>query len=206
MGVRTVCNDCRRENLKLFLKGDRCYTEKCSFERRPYPPGQHGQRRTKFSEFAIQLREKQKVKRLYGLTEEQFRIYVKKAVKKKGITGESLIFSLESRFDEAVYKIGFSASRNQAKQLVRHNHFTVNGKKINIPSYPLKQGDVIEVREKSKKNIPILSAIEGVKRREIPKWLELNADKLQGTVKRLPARADVTVPIQENLIVEFYSR
>ena len=135
MGVRTVCNDCRRENLKLFLKGDRCYTEKCSFERRPYPPGQHGQRRTKFSEFAIQLREKQKVKRLYGLTEEQFRIYVKKAVKKKGITGESLIFSLESRFDEAVYKIGFSASRNQAKQLVRHNHFTVNGKKINIPSY-----------------------------------------------------------------------
>ena len=130
MGLRTVCSDCRRENLKLFLKGDRCYTEKCSFERRSYPPGQHGQRRTKFSEFAIQLREKQKVKRLYGLTEEQFRIYVKKAEKKKGITGESLLFSLESRFDEVVYKIGFSASRNQAKQLIGHNHFTVNGKKV----------------------------------------------------------------------------
>jgi small subunit ribosomal protein S4 len=202
----SVCVHCRRENLKLFLKGDRCYGEKCSFDRRSYPPGQHGQRRTKFSEFAVQLREKQKVKKLYSLNEEQFRGYVKRAEKEKGITGERLLTFLESRFDDVVYKIGFASSRAQARQLIGHKHFSVNGKRVHSPSYQLQEGDVIEVKEKSRKIVPVLAALDSVKRREIPEWLELDAENYKGTVKRLPARDDITVPIQENLIVEYYSR
>lgn len=202
----TPCSHCRRENLKLFLKGDRCYSEKCAFERRSYPAGQHGQKRVKFSEFSLQLREKQKVKRLYGLSEEQFQIYVRNAEIKMGITGENLLTSLDRRLDEVVYKIGFASSQRQARQLIGHNHFLINGKKVNIPSYQVKPGDVIEVREKSRKVIPIASAIDGIKRREIPQWLELDAQNFKGIVKQLPVRADITVPIQENLIVEFYSR
>lgn len=202
----TPCTHCRREGLKLFLKGDRCFGEKCSFERRSYPPGQHGQRRTKLSEYAIQLREKQKVKKLYGVSEEQFRLYVKKAEIKKGITGENLLTSLDRRLDDVVFKVGFAASQRQARQLITHRHFLVNGKRVNIPSYEVKQGDVIEVREKSRKTVPIASALEGVKRREMPQWLELDAANFKGIVKALPTRSDITVPIRENLIVEYYSR
>lgn len=208
MGVfhGSVCGTCRRENLKLFLKGDRCYTEKCAFERRAYPPGQHGQARTKFSEFALQLREKQKVRRLYGLLERQFRNYVNKALKKTGVTGEQVLSQLERRLDDVVYRMGFSVSRTQARQLVGHGHFLVNGKKVTIPSYILKEKDVIEVHEKSRNLVPILAALEAVKRREIPEWLELDAPNFKGRVKQLPKRENITVPIQENLIVEYYSR
>lgn len=204
--IGTVCTNCRRENLKLFLKGDRCYTEKCSFERRAYPPGQHGQARSKFSEFALQLREKQKVKRLYGLSEEQFYIFVSRAEKKKGITGETLLNSLELRLDGVVYKLGFAGSRNHARQLVSHRHILVNGKKVTTSSYQLKQGDRVEVQEKSRKNSAIVTSLEGVKRREIPQWLELDAENFKGMVKQVPSRTDITLPIQENLIVEYYSR
>lgn len=202
----SACSNCRRENLKLFLKGDRCYTEKCAFERRSYPPGQHGQARTKFSEYALQLREKQKVRRLYGILERQFRTYVDKALKKTGITGEQLLIQLERRLDDVVYRLGFSESRNQARQLIRHGHFLVNGKKMSISSYIVKEGDVIEVHEKSRDIVPIKAAMESVKRREISQWLELDAANFKGTVKQLPQRMDITVPIQENLIVEYYSR
>lgn len=202
----SACSNCRRENLKLFLKGDRCYTEKCAFERRAYPPGQHGQARTKFSEFALQLREKQKVRRLYGLLERQFKIYVKKALKETGVTGEKLLTTLERRMDDVVYRLGLAASRSQARQLVNHGHFLVNGKKVTIPSFILKEGDGIEVHPKSRSIPAIVSALEGVKRREIPQWLELDATNFKGMVKQLPKRADITVPIQENLIVEYYSR
>ncbi|MBI3019649.1 MAG: 30S ribosomal protein S4 [Deltaproteobacteria bacterium] len=208
MGVfhGSVCSSCRRENLKLFLKGDRCYTEKCAFERRAYPPGQHGQARTKFSEFALQLREKQKVRRLYGLLERQFRGYVNTALKETGVTGEKLLTNLERRLDDVVYRAGFAASRNQARQLVTHRHFLVNGKQVTIPSYLLKEGDRIEVHEKSRQLVPIGAALEGVKRREIPQWLELDAAQFKAIMKQWPKRADITVPIQENLIVEYYSR
>ena len=208
MGVfhGSACSHCRRENLKLFLKGDRCYTEKCAFERRAYPPGQHGQNRTKFSEFALQLREKQKVRRLYGLLEKQFKNYVGKALKETGVTGEKLLTNLERRLDDVVYKMGFANSRLQARQLVSHGHFLVNGKKVTIPSFLLKETDVIQVREKSRTSTAILAAIDRVKRREIPQWLELDAPNFKGTVKQLPKRADIMVPIQENLIVEYYSR
>lgn len=204
--IGTVCSDCRRENLKLFLKGDRCYTEKCSFERRAYPPGQHGQVRSKFSEFSLQLREKQKVKRLYGLSEEQFYLYVSRAEKKKGVTGENLLNSLELRLDDVVYKLGFSGSRNHARQLIAHGHIAVNGKKVTISSYQLKPGNCVEVHERSRKNSAIVAAIEGVRRREIPSWLEPDLENFKGTVKQIPSRADITLPIQENLIVEYYSR
>lgn len=202
----SACSNCRRENLKLFLKGDRCYTEKCAFERRAYPPGQHGQARTKFSEFALQLREKQKVRRLYGLLERQFRGYVKSALKETGVTGEKLLTNLERRFDDVIYRSGFAASRTQARQLVTHGHFLVNGKKVTIPSYLVKEGSVIEVHEKSRQLVPIVAALEGIKRREIPQWLELDAAQFKATMKQGPKRSDITVPIQENLIVEYYSR
>lgn len=208
MGVfhGSACSNCRRENLKLFLKGDRCYTEKCAFERRAYPPGQHGQARTKFSEYALQLREKQKVRRLYGLLEKQFRTYVDKALKQTGVTGEQLLVALEKRMDDVVYRLGLANSRTQARQLVTHGHFLVNGKSVNIPSYSLKQGDVVQVHEKSRGLLPITAALEAVKRREVPQWLELDAANFRGTVRQLPKRGDVTVPIQENMIVEYYSR
>ncbi len=204
--TKSVCRLCRRENLKLFLKGERCYTEKCAIDRRSYPPGQHGQDRKKFSAYGAQLREKQKVKRLYGLLENQFRNTFKKADRQKGITGEVLLSFLERRLDNTVYRLGFTNSRNEARQLVRHNHFLVNQSKVNIPSYLVKPGDVIEVREKSKKVVRILEALGGVDRRGVPQWLELDKEQLKGNVKALPTREDITIPIQEKLIVELYSK
>ena len=204
--THSVCRLCRRENLKLFLKGERCFTEKCAVDRRNYPPGQHGQSRKKFSEYGTQLREKQKVKRLYGVLENQFRNTFKEADRQKGITGEVLLSLLERRLDNTVYRLGFANSRNEARQLVRHNHFRVNQTKVNIPSFLVKPGDVIELREKSRKVVRILEALEGVARRGVPPWLELEKDQFRGSVKVLPSREDITIPIQEKLIVELYSK
>jgi len=201
------CRLCRRENMKLFLKGDRCFGEKCAFERRPYAPGQHGQRRGgKVSDYRLQLREKQKVKRIYGVLEKQFRRYYERAERLKGITGTNLLILLESRLDNVVYRMGFAASRIQARQLVRHNHMTVNGKKANIPSFQVKVGDVVEVKESSRKAPPILEAMETVVRRGIPNWMEVEKESFRGTLKALPNREDLTMPIQEQLIVELYSK
>ncbi|MFZ3230434.1 MAG: 30S ribosomal protein S4 [Pseudobdellovibrio sp.] len=202
----SVCKLCRRENMKLFLKGDRCYTDKCAFERRPYPPGQHGQSRLKFSEFALQLREKQKAKRYYGLSEKQFRHYFELADKSKEITGTKLLKFLELRLDNVVYTLGFANSRREARQLIGHNHFLVNGKRVNIASYITKKGDVIEVAQSSKEMDKILSAIQAVSRRTIPSWLEANHAALKGIVKDAPTREDVTIPVEESMIVEYYSR
>jgi len=201
------CKLCRRENLKLYLKGDRCYGDKCAFERRAYAPGQHGQRRGgKVSDYRVQLREKQKVKRIYGLLEKQFRGYYYRADKRKGVTGTNLLIVLESRLDNIVYRMGFAASRKQARQLVRHDHFTVNDKKVNIPSYLVKPGDQIGVKEKSKKVPQVIEAIETVVRRGIPDWIEVDKEKFKGTLKALPNREDLTMPIQEQLIIELYSK
>jgi small subunit ribosomal protein S4 len=201
------CRLCRRENLKLFLKGDRCYGDKCSFERRPYAPGQHGQRRSgKISDYQLQLREKQKVKRIYGSLEKQFRRYYYQAEKQKGITGTNLLVLLECRLDNVVYRMGFSASRKQARQLVRQNHFLVNGKKVNIPSYQVKTGDVIEVKESSRKVKAIQEATETVVRRGIPGWMDIEKEKFKGTLTAIPNREDLTMPIQEQLIIELYSK
>lgn len=201
------CRMCRRENLKLFLKGDRCYSDKCAFERRSYAPGQHGQNRfRKMSDYAIQLREKQKVKYMYGMLEGQFRNFFVKADSAKGVTGENLLVMLERRLDNAVYKLGFASSRDQARQLVRHNHFTINGTKVNIPSYQVNVGDIISLKEKSRKNEMIADNLEGVARRGVPSWLELDSKNSQGTVKALPNREEITMPIQEQLIVELYSK
>jgi small subunit ribosomal protein S4 len=201
------CRLCRRENMKLFLKGDRCYGDKCAFERRPYPPGMHGQGRGgKFSDYQLQLREKQKVKRLYGVLERQFRRYYELAEKQKGITGSNLLTMLECRVDNAVYRMGFASSRSQARQLIRHNHFLVNNKKVNIPSYQVKVGDVVEVRENKRKVPVILEAMETVVRRGFPNWIEVDRENFKGTLKALPSRVDITIPIQENLIVELYSK
>jgi small subunit ribosomal protein S4 len=204
--TESVCRLCRRENLKLFLKGERCYTEKCAIDRRNYPPGQHGQSRKKFSDYGSQLREKQKVKRLYGILENQFRNVFKEADRQKGITGEILLSLLERRLDNTVYRLGFANSRNEARQLVKHNHFMVNQTKVNIPSYLVKPGDVVQLREKSKKVTRILEALEGVARRGVPQWLELDKEQLRGSIKGLPTRGEVTIPIQEKLIVELYSK
>ena len=202
----SVCKICRREGLKLFLKGDRCYTDKCAFERRGYAPGQHGLRRGKVSEYALRLREKQKVKRLYGLLENQFHGYFVKAERSRGVTGENLLSLLERRLDNVVFRMGFADSRSEARQLVRHNHFLINGKKVNIPSYLVKTGMVIELKEKSKKNLKINAALDAVNRRGIPEWLETSKETLKGTVKSLPKREYLTLPIQEQLIVELYSK
>ena len=205
--IEASCRLCRRENLKLFLKGDRCYTDKCGFERRSYAPGQHGQRRgRKVSDYGIQLREKQKVKRIYGIFEKQFRGYYHKAERQRGITGTNLLILLERRLDNIAYRMGFASSRDQARQLVRHDHFTVNGSKVNIPSYQVKSGDVIEVKEKSKKIPVIQEAMETVVRREKPPWLEVESDNLRGVVKAFPRREELTMPINEQLIVELYSK
>ena len=192
--------------MKLFLKGDRCYSDKCSVERRNYSPGQHGQKRGKFSPFAVQLREKQKVKRMYGLLERQFRGYFEKADQQKGITGENLLVLLEKRLDNMVYRLGFANSRNEARMLVRQNHFLVNKKKVNIPSFSTNPGDVIEVRDKSRKVSRIQEAMESAARREVPSWLELDKTRFIGTVRALPMREELTMPIQEQLIVELYSK
>ena len=202
----SVCRICRREGLKLFLKGDRCYTDKCSIDRRAYPPGQHGQGRKKTTDYGIQLREKQKVRRMYGLLEKQFRNYFKLAERQKGITGDNLLMLIESRLDNMVYRLGFASSRNEARQMVSHGHFLIDGKKANIPSMRLKAGSTVEVREKSQKHGKINDALDAVVRRGVPEWLELDRDKFKGTVKALPSREDITMPIQENLIVELYSK
>lgn len=204
--TKTNCRLCRRENLKLFLKGERCYTEKCAYDRRNYPPGQHGQSRKKFSDYGTQLREKQKVKRIYGVLENQFRNIFKEADRQKGITGETLLALLERRLDNVVYRLGFANSRDEARQLVRHNHFLINQSKVNIPSYLVKPGDLIEIREKSKKMVRVLEALEGVARRGVPQWLELDKDQMKGSMKGLPSREEITLPIQEKLIVELYSK
>ena len=204
--TKSNCRLCRRENLKLFLKGERCYTEKCAIERRNYPPGQHGQNRRKFSDYGAQLREKQKVKRLYGILENQFHNTFKEADRQRGITGEILLSLLERRLDNTIYRLGFANSRNEARQLVRHNHFLVNQTKVNIPSYIVKPGDIIQLREKSKKIVRILEALEGVARRGVPQWLDLDKEQMKGSVKALPTREDITIPIQEKLIVELYSK
>jgi len=201
------CRLCRRENLKLFLKGERCYSDKCAFERRSYAPGQHGQNRfRKMSDYAVQLREKQKVKHMYGMLEGQFRNFFVNAEQARGVTGDNLIMMLERRLDNVVYRLGFAGSRNQARQLVRHNHFLVNNRKVNIPSYQVAVDDVISLKEKSRKNEVIIDNLEGVARRGVPAWLELDAPNFQGTVKSLPGREEVTMPIQEQLIVELYSK
>ena len=192
--------------MKLFLKGDRCFSDKCSFDRRGYPPGQHGQRRSKLSDYGIQLREKQKVRRLYGISEKQFRISFQKADRKKGITGTNLLSILETRLDNTVFRMGFVSSRNQGRHFVKHNHFTINDKKVNIPSYQVKRGDVIELREKSKKIKTILDSLDAIVRRGIPQWLEVNKEDFRGNVVGIPVREDITLPIQEQLIVELYSK
>lgn len=202
----SACRICRRENMKLFLKGDRCYSDKCAFDRRSYAPGQHGQRRGKLSDYGVQLREKQKVKRNYGLSEKQFRLTFSKAERLKGVTGENLLMSLERRLDNVVYRLGFGNSRAQARQLVRHCHFLVNGKKVNIPSYIIKPNDVVELKEGSRNIQVITDALDAVVRRGMPQWLELDKSGFKGTVKSIPVRDDITMPIQEQLIVELYSK
>ena len=202
----SVCRQCRREGMKLFLKGDRCYSERCAFERRQYPPGQHGQGRGKFSDYGLQLREKQKVKRMYGVLERQFRRYFHNADKGKGITGENLLFMLERRLDNATFRMGFANTRAEARQLVRHGHFSVNGHKVDLPSYQLKIGDTVEVREKSRKIVRIQEAIKTVARRGIPSWVEVDEKSWKGVVRALPLREELTIPIQEQLIVELYSK
>lgn len=202
----SVCKLCRRENMKLFLKGDRCYSDKCAFERRPYPPGQHGQSRLKFSEFALQLREKQKAKRYYGLSEKQFQRYFDLADQSKEVTGNALLKYLEMRLDNVIYTLGFANSRREARQLISHNHFLVNGKRVNIPSLIVRKGDVIEVVQKSKEMNKILAGIQAVARRTIPSWLEADHGAFKGKVKDLPTRDEVTVPVEESMIVEYYSR
>lgn len=192
--------------MKLFLKGDRCLGDKCAFERRSYPPGQHGQRRTKVSDYGLQLREKQKVKRIYGLLERQFRKYFEKADAQKGATGHNLLRRVELRLDNVAYRLGFGDSRKEARQLVLHSHFLVNGKAVNIPNTVLRAGDEVSVRPKSQKAVPILRAMENVKKREVPDWLELNQAEFKGKLKYLPERNHVTLPIEENLVVELYSR
>lgn len=200
------CRLCRREGKKLFLKGDRCYTDKCSVERRGYPPGQHGQNKTKISNYGLQLREKQKVKRIYGLLEKQFKLTYLRADRMKGIVGENMLSLLERRLDNVVFRLGFANSRKQARQLVVHRHFLVNGRSVNIPSYTVKPNDVITVAEKSKENPVIKEALEAVVRRVIPTWLELDRDNMKGVVKALPIRSEIEYPIQEHLIVELYSK
>ncbi len=203
----SVCRLCRRENLKLFLKGDRCYSDKCAFDRHSYPPGQHGQRRgRKISDYGIQLREKQKVKRMYGLSEKQFHLFFERADKQRGKTGTNLLVMLERRFDNVIYRLGFVNSRTQGRHFVRHRHFIINGKRVNIPSYLINLNDVIEVREKSQKIQAVADSLDAVVRRGIPQWLDLEKENFKGIVKGLPVREDITMPIQEQLIVELYSK
>ncbi len=201
-----VCRLCRREGMKLFLKGERCYTEKCAIEKRNMPPGQHGRRRaSKMQGYGVQLREKQKVKRTYGVLEDQFRRYFEMADRTRGITGETLLQLLERRLDNAVYRMGFATSRAQGRQLVRHGHFLINGKKVDIPSYSLKAGDVVTVRPTSKENASILHAVGEVKGRGIPEWIALEGE-LGAKVVSMPTRAQINLPVQEQLIVELYSK
>lgn len=201
-----VCRICRREGIKLFFKGFRCYGDKCAIERRPYAPGDAGQRRIKISQFGTQLREKQKVRRMYGILEKQFRNNFKKSDRAKGITGERLLTNLERRLDSVVYSLGFGSSRADARQMIRHRHILVNGKILSISSAMLGEGDVVEVSEKSQKSDRIKNSQESLKSRELPSWLELDAANFKGKIKTLPTREDITLPIEEHFIVELYSR
>ncbi len=198
------CRLCRREGQKLFLKGERCYSTKCSMEKRNFPPGQHGQSRKKVSEYGLQLREKQKAKRFYGLQETQFRNTFDKAARKQGITGENLLILLETRLDNVVFRLGFASSRKEARQLVNHGHFTVNGKKVDIPSYTVSPGDVVKIKEKSV-NSPKFREIKDMSI-TVPSWVTVDVSKLEGTVVALPTRDDIDTPIAEHLIVELYSK
>ena len=202
----SVCRLCRREGIKLYLKGSRCETAKCAIEKRAYPPGQHGQGRTKFSEYGVQLREKQKVKRIYGVLEKPFRNYFFAADKKKGVTGENLLQNLELRFDNVIYRMGLAPSRSAARQLVRHKHFVVNGKKMDVPSYILRQGDTIATNPNKSKKKPVNEAIENIRDKTLPEWLSFDADSKQGIIQGMPTREDVKLPVEEQLIVELYSR
>ena len=205
--IGPVCRLCRREGLKLFLKGERCYTDKCAVERRHYIPGQHGQARpAKVSEFGRQLREKQKVKRIYGILEKQFRGYYELAARKGGVTGENLLSFLERRLDNVVYRLGFATSRSEARLLVRHGHVQLNGKPVDIPSMSLKAGDEVKITDSSKEIARIVDSVESVERRGVPAWLVLDRKALSGKISTLPTRADVTMPIEERLIVELYSK
>ena len=192
--------------MKLFLKGDRCFTDRCSIERRNYPPGQHGQSRPKFSDYGLQLREKQKVRRIYGVLEAQFRKTVKAAERMRGVKGENLMALLERRLDNVLHRIGFTTSRSEARQLVRHGHFTVNGRKVNVPSYRVRKGDVLGLTERGKKAERIANALESLEARTIPSWLEIDKENVQGSILSDPVREELTLPIHEQLIIELYSR
>ncbi|MBV4431411.1 30S ribosomal protein S4 [Clostridium tyrobutyricum] len=202
--TESVCRLCRREGLKLFLKGDRCYTDKCAFSRRGYAPGQHGQGRKKVSNYGLQLREKQKAKRIYGVLEGQFRKYYKKADRKRGITGENLLKFLEMRFDNVAFRLGYGQSRSEARQLVTHGHFLINGKKVDIPSYEVSINDVISISDKSKASEKFKTFAENPK--TLPTWLEGNVENFEGKVVREPSREDIDIPVNETLIVELYSK
>ncbi|MCS7215005.1 MAG: 30S ribosomal protein S4 [Thermodesulfovibrio sp.] len=202
----SLCRLCRRESMKMFLKGTRCYTEKCAFERRKYPPGQHGHNRGKLSDYGLQLREKQKVKRIYGVMERQFKNYFEKATKMKGVTGENLLKLLERRLDNVVYRMGFAINRRQARQLVRHGFFLVNGKKVNIPSYLVRTGDIVEIVQKGKELEIVKESLAMAEQRGFPAWLEVNTEEMKGKLLRLPERQEIQLPVQEQLIVEFYSK
>jgi small subunit ribosomal protein S4 len=205
--IGPVCRLCRREGMKLFLKGERCYTEKCAIEKRNFAPGQHGKtRKAKLAGYGLQLREKQKVKRIYGVLEDQFRGYFEEADRSKGITGVTLLQLLERRLDNVIYRLGLGTSRAQARQLVRHGHFLINGKKVDIPSYSLKQGDVVTVLGRSQKNVTIEHAIQEVKGRGIPEWLSFDGAALTGRIVSIPTREQINLPVQEQLIVELYSK
>ena len=202
----TVCRLCRREGMKLFLKGNRCFTEKCAVEKRNFPPGQHGKRRIKMQGYGVQLREKQKVKRVYGVLEKQFRLTFQEASRRKGVTGEMLLQSLERRLDNVVYRLGLAASRAQARQIVAHGHVRVDGKKVDIPSYEVKAGQVISLKDKMSKNVQVQAAVQLARGRGVATWLSADAEALKGTVSNLPRRDEITLPIQEQLIVELYSK
>jgi small subunit ribosomal protein S4 len=200
------CRICRRERIALFLKGDRCYTDKCAIQRRNYPPGQHGQGRGKISDYGLQLREKQKVKKMYGLLENQFRGYFERAERQKGVTGTNLLVLLERRLDNVVYRLGFANSRTQARQMVRHNQILINGAKVTLPSYLIRVGDSVQVTEKGRVKPAVRDALEAAARRGCPGWLELVKEEAKGRVTTFPTREDITMPIQEHLIVELYSK
>jgi small subunit ribosomal protein S4 len=202
-----VCRLCRREGMKLFLKGERCHSDKCAIEKRNFPPGQHGKdRRPRMLGYGLQLREKQKLRRIYGVLEDQFRSYFEKAAVGKGITGEVLLQFLERRLDNVVYRMGLATSRPQARQVVRHSHIQVNGRKVNIPSYLVKPGEVVEVREGSRKNASLVASLETTGRQSVPQWMEMDRDAMRARITKTPERQDISVPIQEQLIVELYSK
>ncbi|MEJ5227940.1 30S ribosomal protein S4 [Thermodesulfovibrio sp.] len=204
--TESLCRLCRRESMKLFLKGTRCYTEKCAFERRKYPPGQHGHNKGKLSDYGLQLREKQKVKRMYGVMERQFKNYFEKATKMKGVTGENLLKLLERRIDNVIYRMGFAINRRQARQLVKHGFFLVNGRKVDIPSYLLRAGDEIELTQAGKELEVIKENLALAEQRGFPAWVEVNIAEMKGKFVRIPEREEMQLPVQEQLIVEFYSK